>query len=186
MKSDGNRRVYSIGRYAIVELLDRGELFYRDLGARGNVGAIAIEAVTDAHAHDIVVRYSLTDPDDRSDWLRWQQHPSALPEITSISHDVVEVWSLANDRDPSIVFAREENAWASCCGTETGPAPPYISNEIVIAPQRIEVRVRDAWRANRATWHEQPLAGIPAALVPWAGPQGITYHWAACGFQQDP
>ena len=160
-----NGPVADVGRYALVA--SPGGFWVRDFGDAGWVTAM------EANGDRVVVRYTIRDDGGDADWKRWQARPARLPEITSVTHMVVEVWSIA--AAPRVLFAHEYEAWASCCGSELGPAPPRVSDDVVVTATEVRLRARDAWRATRATFHETPLPGIDPVLAPWDTPNDVAY-----------
>ncbi|HEY1959722.1 MAG TPA: hypothetical protein VGH28_29130 [Polyangiaceae bacterium] len=157
--------VAAIGRYAAVAAKDG--LWARDFGDRGWVTEIARDG------DHVVCRYTIRDEDGGEDGKRWQQLPRGLPGITSVTHMVVEVWTFES---PRVLFAHEYEAWANCCGSEIGPAPPRISDEITITHDEVRVRFHDAWRASRATFHETPLVGVEPVIAPWDADRDVTFR----------
>jgi hypothetical protein len=158
-------RLLEIGRYAVVDVPEIGGFYCRDLGERGVVSNVEARDATGGAKPDVVLRYSIRDRGEKEDWERWRAGTRGLAEVTSVSHDIVEVWSFAR-ATPARWFVHEVAAWASCCGSETN-APPHVSNDMTIARGVVTLRFRDAWRVSRSTWHEQPVEGVPPALLPW-------------------
>ena len=166
-EASSEERLLAIGQYAIVELPDLGGFYYRDLGERGWVTELRAKAITSARLDEVVAGYTLRDGDGADDAAKWRATRSTVPEITSVAHMIVEVWSFADPKHPRVLFAHEREAWANCCGSELGPAPPRVSDRIDVTSSEIRIEVRDAWRATSASWKETPLPSIPAALTPW-------------------
>lgn len=157
--------VAEIGQYAAVRAPEG--FWVRDFGHEGWV--TEIERARDR----VVVKYRVSDGDAARDWRAWR---GRIPEITSVTHMVVEVWALdGRDAPPRVVFAHEYEAWASCCGSEMGPAPPRISDDVAVTATEVHLRARDAWRATRASWHETPLPGIDPVLAPWDSPREVVF-----------
>ena len=155
--------VAEIGRYAVVAAKDG--FWVRDFGESGWV--MEIERDGDR----VVCRYRISDDGADADWKRWQHAARGLPEVTSVTHMVVEVWTFDA---PRVLFAHEYEAWANCCGSEIGPAPPRISDDVTVGKDEVRLRVRDAWRASRATFHETPLPGIDPVIAPWDADRDVT------------
>jgi hypothetical protein len=176
----GDETLMSVGQYAVVTLPDRHGFFLRDLGEGGWVSGIEGRDLSGRAKKDVVLRYSLRDDQAiaSEDWARWNKTHGKLPEVNAASHMVVEVWSFAGAA-PALLFAHEHETWALCCGSEIGPAPPRISDDVELAPGRIVVRVRDAWRANAVSWKVLPLPDIPPTLAPWGGTRSRTFHFDA-------
>jgi hypothetical protein len=176
-------RFYDVGRYAVIDLVGQDQFVYRDLGEHAWVNSMTVKAVTGTDARDVVVRYTVKDPNTHQDWERWNAHPDRLPDVTDVTRTVVEVWSLADPRAPQVVFAQEVGAWANCCGSEVSVAPPHVEADLELGVREIRLRANAAWRANADSWHEHPLADIPAVVPPWAATTTRTFRWSECGFR---
>lgn len=156
--------VAEIGQYAAVAAKDG--FWVRDFGTRGWVTSI------ERDGDHVVCRYRVSDDGADVDWKRWQKAARGLPEIKSVTHMVVEIWTFDA---PRVLFAHEYEAWANCCGSEIGRAPPRISDEVTVGKDDVRIRVRDAWRASRATFHETPLQGVDPVLAPWDAERDVTF-----------
>ena len=161
----GDLVLVEVGRYAVVET-DRG-FFVRDFGEAGWVTMMKDTPPW------IEVRYTIRDPRSDEDWKGWRGR--RVPQITSVAHMIVELWSFADRARPRVAFAHEYEAWANCCGSEIGLAPPRVSDDYTVTATEVRMRAREAWRATRASWQETPLAGIDPVLAPWDEPREVTF-----------
>jgi len=167
-----------VGQYAVVEVPDRVGFFVRDFGERGWVTGLEAQDMTGGAKKEVVLRYTIRDEEERAkeDWARWQKKASKVPEVNAMAHMVLEVWSFAGP-EPALLFVHEHEAWALCCGSEIGPAPPRVSDDIALKPGEITIRVRDAWRASAASFKETPLPDVPPVLAPWGGVKERTFRF---------
>ena len=165
----GDLTLVEVGRYAVVEIPERNGFFLRDFGESGWVNGL--ESTGDR----VVVRYTIRDDGADADWKEWQHTRGRIPAITSVAHMVLEIRSFDDRARPRVVFAHEYEAWANCCGSELGPAPPRVSDDVEIQPNAVRLRVREAWRATRASWHETPLPGIDPVIAPWDDERDVTF-----------
>jgi hypothetical protein len=164
----GEERLMLIGRYAVIELPERGGYFAHDFGERGWVVELGASDLTGSGTKDVEIRYQLRDEGEDRDWDQWRRSKAEPPEVMAFTHFVVEIWSFRGEQ-PKRLFAHEYETWASCCGSEVSLAPPRIENSLLIEPGAITLRVKPAWRAEPGTFHVRALDGIPAALTPWGG-----------------
>ena len=163
VRAAGDLTLVEVGRYAVVEVPGRDGFFLRDFGENGFTTELG------GTGDRVVVRYTIRDDGADSDWS------SRIPEITSVAHMILEIWSFADRAHPRVVFAHEYEAWANCCGSELGPAPPRVSDDVEIQPNAVRLRAREAWRATRASWHETPLPGIAPVIAPWDEERDVTF-----------
>lgn len=164
-------RLIEVGQYAVVDLPDRGGCFIRDLGEAGWVTSLEASDVTGV-GRDVILHYTLRDPHEKTDGVK---------NITSVTHFVMEVWSFRGT-SPRRLFAHEHEAWANCCGSELGPAPPRVSDVVEIRKGEITIRAGTAYRATAGTFHPRPLDGIPALLTPWGDVQSRVFAWNGSEF----
>jgi hypothetical protein len=165
----GDLTLVLVGRYAVVEVPALGGFYYRDFGAAGWVTELG------GDGRRVVARYTIRDGGADEDWRAWQHHAARVPTITSVTHMIVEVWSFSDVHRPRVVFAHEYEAWANCCGSEIGPAPPRIADDVDVTPTEVRLRAREAWRATAASWHESPLPGIDPVIAPWDSPRAALF-----------
>jgi len=162
----GVERLLQIGRYAAVQVRARHGFYLRDFGERGWVIELEARDVRGSGRADLVIRYRTSDEGAEADRERWQTSHSEPPQVISVTHFVLELWSFRGEL-PELLFVHETDTWANCCGSEVSSAPPHIQSSLKIEPGTITMFDPRAWRATAETFHPRPLEGIPAPLTPW-------------------
>lgn len=156
--------VADVGRYAAVQ--GTSGFWLRDFGEAGWVTHVERAGAR------VVVRYTVRDPRSDEDWRKWQH---GTLDVTSVAHMILEVWSFSDPKRPRVLFAHEHEAWANCCGSELGPAPPRVEDEVTVTATEVRLRATKPWRATRANWHETPLPGIDPVIAPWDAEKDRTF-----------
>jgi hypothetical protein len=158
-----------VGRYAIVDLPDRDAFFVRDVGANGWLTELEM------HGTWIVARYAVRDGSGDADTAVIRSTGKMPAIVHADLHEIVEVWAFELGGAPRVVFAHEYGAWAECCGSELGPAPPRVEDDVDIADQTITLRARPAWRARAGEFVDAPK-GVARAIAPWDAPSAQTFR----------
>ena len=172
------------GGVATVDVPERGGAWIADLGARARVTALDAMTVLGGAKKEIVLRWTQDDDDDvaRADWAAWAKKGGRLPEVHAGAHMIVEVWSFAGEA-PALLFAHEEQVWAMCCGSEIGPAPPRVGDEVVFsAPGAITLKVHAAWRADGRSWQIDPFPDVEPVLLAWGSVKERGYRFDGARF----